>query len=164
MAALPLGQHVLTLQLAIFISYSLSFCMYKTLRFTSSIMVIPFGLVVRIPGSHPGGPGSIPGMGKFFFLAVNFIKWHLFDRQKILQGGHTSTCSISVQNVVFYSFHHVVVRIHRQPGFNSQDEIKICLLNFVTFNIDKTLIKISCQLPRLNRDKFTTLTTILNLP
>ena len=24
-----------------------------------------YGLVVRIPGSHPGGPGSIPGNGKF---------------------------------------------------------------------------------------------------
>ena len=23
------------------------------------------GLVVRIPGFHPGGPGSIPGVGKF---------------------------------------------------------------------------------------------------
>ena len=31
----------------------------------------PFGLVVTIPGSHPGGPGSIPGVGKcFFFLAL----------------------------------------------------------------------------------------------
>ena len=25
-----------------------------------------YGLVVRIPGSHPGGPGSIPGNGKSF--------------------------------------------------------------------------------------------------
>ncbi|GBO16794.1 hypothetical protein AVEN_126653-1 [Araneus ventricosus] len=25
--------------------------------------VLPCGLVVRIPGFHPGGPGSIPGMG-----------------------------------------------------------------------------------------------------
>ena len=25
-----------------------------------------YGLVVRIPGSHPGGPGSIPGNGKCF--------------------------------------------------------------------------------------------------
>ena len=25
-----------------------------------------YGLVVRISGSHPGGPGSIPGNGKFF--------------------------------------------------------------------------------------------------
>ncbi|GIX90164.1 hypothetical protein CEXT_791281 [Caerostris extrusa] len=25
---------------------------------------VPCGLVVRIPGFHPGGPGSIPGMGR----------------------------------------------------------------------------------------------------
>ena len=27
---------------------------------------IRYGLVVRIPGSHPGGPGSIPGVGNLF--------------------------------------------------------------------------------------------------
>ena len=26
------------------------------------------GLVVRIPGFHPGGPGSIPGIGKRIFF------------------------------------------------------------------------------------------------
>ena len=31
---------------------------------------VPFGLVVRIPGFHPGGPGSIPGMGSFCFLTA----------------------------------------------------------------------------------------------
>ena len=25
--------------------------------------VIPYGLAVKIPGFHPGGPGSTPGMG-----------------------------------------------------------------------------------------------------
>ena len=29
------------------------------------LAVIRYGLVVRIPGSHPGGPGSIPGNGNF---------------------------------------------------------------------------------------------------
>ena len=29
---------------------------------------IPFGLVVRIPGFHPGGPGSIPGVGSYLFF------------------------------------------------------------------------------------------------
>ena len=29
---------------------------------------LPYGLVVRIPGFHPGGPGSIPGVGTLFFL------------------------------------------------------------------------------------------------
>ncbi|KNC21678.1 hypothetical protein FF38_09793 [Lucilia cuprina] len=27
---------------------------------------IPYGLVARISGFHPEGPGSIPGMGRFF--------------------------------------------------------------------------------------------------
>ena len=27
---------------------------------------IPYGLAVRIPGFHPGGPGSTPGMGTSF--------------------------------------------------------------------------------------------------
>ena len=29
----------------------------------SSFRVVPYGLAVRIPGFHPGGPGSTPGMG-----------------------------------------------------------------------------------------------------
>ena len=33
---------------------------------------IPYGLVARIPGFHPGGSGSIPGMGNIF-LFVTFI-------------------------------------------------------------------------------------------
>ena len=28
----------------------------------------PDGLGVRIPGFHPGGPGSIPGLGEILFL------------------------------------------------------------------------------------------------
>ena len=32
------------------------------------VFIIPHGLVARIPGFHPGGPGSIPGMGDMFFL------------------------------------------------------------------------------------------------
>ena len=30
--------------------------------------VVLHGLVVRIPGFHPGGPGSIPGVGIFLIL------------------------------------------------------------------------------------------------
>ena len=29
---------------------------------------LPYGLVVRIPGFHPGGPGSIPGVGTLRFV------------------------------------------------------------------------------------------------
>ena len=39
---------------------------------------IRYGLVVRISGSHPGGPGSIPGIGNlfnfnYFNIATNYI-------------------------------------------------------------------------------------------
>lgn len=30
--------------------------------------LIPYGLAVRIPGFHPGGPGSTPGVGMLFIL------------------------------------------------------------------------------------------------
>ena len=32
-----------------------------------SFQVVPYGLAVRIPGFHPGGPGSTPGMGISIF-------------------------------------------------------------------------------------------------
>ena len=32
----------------------------------SNFRNFPYGLVVRIAGSHPAGPGSIPGVGKRF--------------------------------------------------------------------------------------------------
>ena len=35
---------------------------------------IPCGLTVRIPGFHPGGPGSIPGMGRSHFDKTVKIK------------------------------------------------------------------------------------------
>ena len=41
-----------------------------------SLIEIPYGLAVRIPGFHPGGPGSTPGMGKtivVFTIIFNII-------------------------------------------------------------------------------------------
>ena len=37
------------------------------------ITTIPRGLMARIPGFHPGGPGSIPGVGgePFFFCNIS---------------------------------------------------------------------------------------------
>ncbi len=32
-----------------------------------TLLTIPRGLTVRIAGFHPAGPGSTPGVGKFFF-------------------------------------------------------------------------------------------------
>ena len=37
-----------------------------TLLRVLAIPAIPCGLVVRISGFHPDGPGSIPGMGTFY--------------------------------------------------------------------------------------------------
>ena len=42
---------------------------------------IRYGLVVRIPVSHTGGPGSIPGNGTYFALYI-FFK---FDVEKVYE-------------------------------------------------------------------------------
>ena len=34
---------------------------------------IPYGLAVRMPGFHPGGPGSTPGMGTHILSAHTYI-------------------------------------------------------------------------------------------
>ena len=34
---------------------------------------VPYGLAVRIPGFHPGGPGSTPGMGTRSFRCVSSL-------------------------------------------------------------------------------------------
>ena len=39
---------------------------------------IPRGLMARIPGFHPGGPGSIPGVGvQSFFIPCLLTKHHV---------------------------------------------------------------------------------------
>ena len=47
---------------------------------------IPYGLAVRIPGFHPGGPGSTPGMGTefFFFIYFAFFLFPLLTHASIL--------------------------------------------------------------------------------
>ena len=41
----------------------------KMIRFSFFLIVwLPYGLAVRIPGFHPGGPGSTPGMGRMTLL------------------------------------------------------------------------------------------------
>ena len=44
------------------ISVTLLF-LFSDLFFLVHFRGIPYGLAVRIPGFHPGGPGSTPGMG-----------------------------------------------------------------------------------------------------
>ena len=44
-------------------------------------MQVPDGLGVRIPGFHPGGPGSIPGLGVFLLDYIPFnYRWVLVYR------------------------------------------------------------------------------------
>ena len=38
---------------------------------------IPYGLVVRIPAFHAGGPGSIPGVGRLFIWDHCFLLSHM---------------------------------------------------------------------------------------
>ena len=48
----------------------MEFCLgYIYISIKKSTMIsIPHGLMARIPGFHPGGPGSIPGVGDSLFL------------------------------------------------------------------------------------------------
>ena len=45
-----------------------------TVEFVPQWLCVRYGLVVRIPGSHPGGPGSIPGNG-IFFKSDSSTRW-----------------------------------------------------------------------------------------
>ena len=59
--------------------------MLSTLLLATVLCVLPYGLVVRIPGFHPGGPGSIPGVGTWFFSLMFFLKYYLWWFIKPLQ-------------------------------------------------------------------------------
>ena len=43
-----------------------NYARYNNIQKIEASRQIPFGLVVRIPGFHSGGPGSISGIGNFF--------------------------------------------------------------------------------------------------
>ena len=67
-----------------YLSYLPSFCYLCSLTFLclGSPCEIPYGLAVRIPGFHPGGPGSSPGMETHFLhckctkLAGVFLRFY----------------------------------------------------------------------------------------
>ena len=40
---------------------------------------IPYGLVARIPGAHPGGSGSIPGTAIVFFSNFSIFIFLIYD-------------------------------------------------------------------------------------
>ena len=51
-----------------------------------SLIEIPYGLAVRIPGFHPGGPGSTPGMGKTIVVfIIIFNNNNDNDKDKLLK-------------------------------------------------------------------------------
>ena len=69
------------------------FCVFKILYDTgTSQLSLPYGLVVRIPGFHPGGPGSIPGVGTFCPDLAYFIRFWL---QKMMPGWNNTTKKFS---------------------------------------------------------------------
>ena len=45
------------------------------------ILAIPYGLVVRIPAFHAGGPGSIPGVGANCFIHPHWVSVWLPQNQ-----------------------------------------------------------------------------------
>jgi hypothetical protein len=46
--------------------------------------------VVRIPGSHPGGPGSIPGIGNLFLLKLFAVKGINFFMNIVFEEFHAA--------------------------------------------------------------------------
>ncbi len=50
-------------------SHFLNYNYLVTIRRSQAVSTagLPYGLAVRIPGFHPGGPGSTPGMGRYVF-------------------------------------------------------------------------------------------------
>ena len=44
----------------------------------------PYGLVVRIPAFHAGGPGSIPGVGESYFALPQIIYYRKGDKELLL--------------------------------------------------------------------------------
>ena len=71
---------------------------------------LPHGLVVRIPGSHPGGPGSIPGVGKFFFLVA--LRYQVFNISFLNLMYHNLTWYLLKINIKNTSYATVFFRRH----------------------------------------------------
>jgi hypothetical protein len=64
---------------------------------------VPYGLVVRIPAFHAGGPGSIPGVGRLFckfFFIINKINSHKF---KCLYEFSAFKLGLLIEDLSFFS-------------------------------------------------------------
>ena len=73
--------HVRNISTQIFVSLSVTPYENSLINFLLNDCQIPYGLAVRIPGFHPGGPGSTPGMGTdiSFYILFPFIFFSSFN-------------------------------------------------------------------------------------
>ena len=82
-----------------------------------SLATVRYGLVVRIAGSHPAGPGSIPGNGILFcqLSAVTCVTKHPLLVQKGLMNRVTSI-SLYQQKVWWFLRNAPVIRYWHPKG------------------------------------------------
>ena len=91
--------------------------------------LVPRGLMARIPGFHPGGPGSIPGVGGLVFVIFQFFpklsglpqgfqqtvasKWLFANKNRVLKvpvdvvfdyGGHWHVHDTFVWKIVIFGY------------------------------------------------------------
>ena len=52
------------------------------MNFVEIVCDLPYGLAVRIPGFHPGGPGSTPGMGTLYLFFLNMYFFYFTNSFK----------------------------------------------------------------------------------
>ena len=90
------------------------------------LCIVPYGLAVRIPGFHPGGPGSTPGMGTSLFLFCQkninrFIsllqntRYALcinFDRTQLVTNGNMGVFNCRLYDTATATCPHHFQRIH----------------------------------------------------
>ena len=130
------------------------------------------GLVVRIPGLYPGGPGSIPGIGKlnffekdsapfhtsssssFFFYLGSSKKWSkiqemIQDRLRLFRGIITGAVSVKdFRNKTFVILFQTLVisRLHGREllwlSFISRQSLKIASLD--CYAQMKSFLEIQC--------------------
>ena len=62
--------------------------------------------MVRIPGSHPGGPGSIPGMGSCFFETVKYAYTYICN--KLLYIGNHSRKFCKSPSLALFARKHLL--------------------------------------------------------
>ena len=67
---------------------------------------LPYGLAVRIPGFHPGGPGSTPGMGTFFFFFFFAALLFYYTALKACTIGYGTKALVYILYIAIYE--HVI--------------------------------------------------------